>query len=220
MKRLVPFITLFLIASAAFGPYASHDNVTIAANGGPFVQTDIGLGPAACKTLQNVRCVDAANSAGWSGRTPDAWITAAIANLPSGGGTVDARGLGAGSAPWASLVTIPQSVTVVMDQQTTLIQPATSSQSIFKIEPGARVFGAHINCTGQTTWSGTLFQTDTNQLYNFQGTEMGNFLIDASCAKAPGTAVSLNSASIRTGIAFLNIHDGLRCLARAEPAFY
>jgi hypothetical protein len=219
MKRLVPFIALFLIAPAALGPYASHDNVTTGANGTPLVQTDIALGQVPCKTLQNVRCVDAANSTGWSGKTPDAWITSAIANLPSGGGTVDARGLGAGSAPWASLVTIPQSVTVMMDQQATSIQPATSSQSIFKIEPGARVFGAHINCTGQTTWSGTLFQTDTNQLYNFQGTEMGNFLIDASCASAPGTAISLNSASANTGIAFLNIHDGSAVLGAGGTCF-
>ena len=71
-----------------------------------------------CKNLDNIRCVDAANSAGWNGTTADAWINAAIANLPAGGGTVDARGLGAGAQIIAATVNVggpSTSVTLLLD---------------------------------------------------------------------------------------------------------
>ncbi|VVB52847.1 Uncharacterised protein [uncultured archaeon] len=71
------------------GPIAWIDSV-----GNP--QGNLAFGTSlAPKNISNIRFVDNLNSAGWSGADAGAWIASAIADLPSGGGIVDARGLGA-----------------------------------------------------------------------------------------------------------------------------
>jgi hypothetical protein len=47
-----------------------------------------GGGNVLCKTFENIQCVDAANSQGWSGSDAGAWINAAYANLASTGGII------------------------------------------------------------------------------------------------------------------------------------
>jgi hypothetical protein len=42
-------------------------------------------GAVICRNFQNVRCVDAANSAGWAGSDVGAWVNAALADTPNGG---------------------------------------------------------------------------------------------------------------------------------------
>jgi hypothetical protein len=58
-----------------------------------------------CKNFEQVRCVDSTNAVGWSGSDACAWITSAQLNLPSTGGTIDARGV-TGAASCASALTI------------------------------------------------------------------------------------------------------------------
>src|SRR5262249_56460469 len=40
------------------------------------------------KNFEQIRCVDTANSGGWSGSDVGAWINAAYANLPASGGDI------------------------------------------------------------------------------------------------------------------------------------
>ena len=87
-----------------------------------------------CQRAQNIRCVDSANNAGWSGSTADAWLNAAIADLPATGGIVDARGLGATTQTIANTVTVGSStreVTLLLDKMTQFNITATGGVAAF-----------------------------------------------------------------------------------------
>ena len=87
-----------------------------------------------CQRTQNIRCVDSANNAGWSGSTADAWLNAAIADLPATGGIVDARGLGATTQTIANTVTVGSStreVTLLLDKMTQFNIKATGGVAAF-----------------------------------------------------------------------------------------
>ena len=97
-----------------------------------------------CKTYNNIRCVDAANSAGWTGTDAFAWINAAIANLPTivgqtGGGIVDARGLGPNTFSVSTVLAIPTEVTVLFDSTTVfnMNQAGGSTQDAITLADGS-----------------------------------------------------------------------------------
>lgn len=58
-----------------------------------FTGTNTFTGLLQCKNFEQIRCVDGANAAGWTGADACAWIVSAQADLPTRGGTVDARAL-------------------------------------------------------------------------------------------------------------------------------
>src|SRR5580704_8170796 len=111
-----------------------------------------------CKKTENIRCVDAANSAGWSGTTADAWINSAIANLPASGGTVDARGFGGGPQTIASTVNVGNTskpVTLLLDPATVFTAGSTSTD-MFSIGPNGIIDGLTVNNTSLATYSGNV----------------------------------------------------------------
>jgi hypothetical protein len=55
-------------------PFDAHSNTSMAST--------------TCQSSAGMLCLDAANSAGWSGSDPGAWINAAYASLPSNGGHI------------------------------------------------------------------------------------------------------------------------------------
>lgn len=100
-----------------------------------------------CK-INNIRIVDSANSCSWSGTTLDAWISAAISDLPTSGGTIDARGLGATSQTWAAPVTIgslTKGVTIMFDRMTKITFTSTGGGCQIKLEGGSALLGEGYN---------------------------------------------------------------------------
>lgn len=85
-------------------------------------------------------CVLAAPPSWPNGQTADAWMAAAIAQLPSSGGIIDARGL-QGAQTLAALVTVPSGVTLQLGA-------ATYTCSVF---PCINVAGGKLQGAGRDT---------------------------------------------------------------------
>lgn len=66
--------TITLPSGVSLGPF----NVTLGIPSG----TNITVGTLLCKNIENVRCVDTANSAGWAGTQLGDWINSALADCP------------------------------------------------------------------------------------------------------------------------------------------
>jgi hypothetical protein len=209
------FAILVLLCVPALHAQGSQGSVTDLAGPGSVTgnYTITGQNSRVSYSLNGVQFIDgnkyACNSTG---------ISAAITALPSGG-TVDARGCGAVAIAWVSTVIVPTNITLIFDAAT-LIQPSTSSLTIFKFEPGSRIFGATLDCANQAAWSGIFFRNDSTVLYNFQGTELGWIKVATNCNRAPGTALYLNSPSVSDGIAFLDVHDWHVVLSSAGTGFF
>src|SRR5258705_12138341 len=68
-----------------------------------------GWGSVTCKNFDSVRCVDAANPAGWAGSTVDAWLAAAQSDI-GGAATIQ---LAPGSDTYATSFSPNSNITVV-----------------------------------------------------------------------------------------------------------
>jgi hypothetical protein len=78
--------------------------------------------------LQNVRFVDAGNTAGWSGANAGAWIDSAIADLPATGGTVRLSA-GTYSIPLGTIV-LSKPIRLVGDSRTSTLLTFTGTTGI------------------------------------------------------------------------------------------
>jgi|HubBroStandDraft_6_1064221.scaffolds.fasta_scaffold61612_2 hypothetical protein len=167
-----------------------------------------------CKKTENIRCVDAANSAGWSGTTADAWINSAIANLPASGGTVDARGFGGGPQTIASTVNVGNTskpVTLLLDPATVFTAGSTSTD-MFSIGPNGIIDGLTVNNTSLATYSGNVVKIGViGTCSNQQECRLTNFNISNGTAMSgvpTGNAILLESVRGSTNVAWVDIAFG------------
>lgn len=94
--------------------------------------------------------IDSANSGQWTGTTVDAWITAAITALPTNGGCIDIRGLGATAQTWAAPVTLgslTKGVTLYVDRMTKFTMTSTGGGCQLTILGGSAILGSGENET-------------------------------------------------------------------------
>lgn len=117
-----------------------------------------------CHTFSAVRCIDPANQAGWSGSTVDAWIAAAVADLGSGGGTVQ---IASGNYTVGGTIAAASNVNIECDHGHTSVLLATPSLNAplylassvtsfrlgFCVLDGNRNFNSNSNTIAQVTGS-------------------------------------------------------------------
>ncbi|MBV9179870.1 MAG: hypothetical protein JO356_01045 [Acidobacteria bacterium] len=93
------------INASGAGTY-SGNNTFSGAN--TFSSTVTLTGTATCNQFQKIRCVDTANSAGWGGSDPGAWINSASATCPSYTGPQVTPGVGPVAAPGGCTILLAQ----------------------------------------------------------------------------------------------------------------
>lgn len=96
------------------------------------------------------------------GSTADQEIRECLAALP-GGGTCDARGLGASTQNLSSTITIGTGndsvpVTLLLDPSTSFVPPDQST-TLFAVQAGGSIVGATCNTTGVTGWNAACVAT-------------------------------------------------------------
>lgn len=140
----------------------------------------------------------------YDGADAGAKIAAAIADLPSTGGTVDARGL-VGNQTVSSTVavgTASKPVTLILDHATTYI-PASAALDMFSIGPNGKVDGLSADVSG-VTYTGKAVKFVGAFSDGMRGS-LENFLIVGG--GTGGTAVALVSSSSNQ-IVFVGVRHG------------
>lgn len=121
------------------------------------VQTGTGFAQAAPgQSAEGVLSVRA-----FSGNTVGAQIQAALAALPSGGGIVDARGLGPGKKIISSTIKVSAGQTLLLNPATEL-QPASPRMTMVSVAAGATLKGGNFDTTNQPSFNGRVISLTGN----------------------------------------------------------
>jgi hypothetical protein len=143
----------------------------------------------------------------FAGATADVKVAAALAALPSSGGTADCRGFGLSTQQWAATVTVNAHQTLLFDPATNF-QASAAGINFFIFEPSAVIRGFTFDCSTQASYSGIVFQNDTTKFYRDpDGTEISDINIQkviggpATCGNAAGRGLKLNSTGSSLGVA-------------------
>jgi hypothetical protein len=108
--------------------------------------TSVFSGPSlSVNRMENIRYLDSANNAGWTGADAFAWINSAIADLPASGGIVDARGLAANTFTVSTQLNIGSAtkpVTLLVDRQTRFIVNVTGGIPAIQVFNASSIIGS------------------------------------------------------------------------------
>jgi len=177
---------------------------------GTFGGTAFMTGPWAFKNVNAVRFADQ-----FPGATMDAQVAAAIADLPTNGGTVDARGYGATTQTWAANVavgTTTKMVTLLLDRATK-ITPTISNGTSYMIDLGP---GSAVIAPGDTQ-----MQSNIGGIQMTSATNMGGIIrpvnqgVSGAGFEIRGLTIGCPSTPTITG-AVINLTNALQIGSYAD----
>lgn len=128
-----------------------------------------------CKNLENVRCVDAANTQGWSGSDFGAWVNSAIAALPS---VLPTQNDGTHTYPQGTIYLFPSAAGGSITVSTTI---SVNSPQVRLIGTGSG--SLVLNCTMAT---GDCIRVLTNPFNQSPGTQIQGMTLVGNSTAASG----------------------------------
>jgi hypothetical protein len=160
----------------SFGPFTA----TLAGTGGgnvlsgspnTFTAANTVTGLLSCKNFENIPCVDAVNSQGWSGSDYGAWVNSAIAGLPTT--TPQEGGVGSGTFPYGTIWLFGSASNPNVTVNTGIV---VNSPVVSLIGPGSNM----LRLVAGSSLSTDILRVKTNPFNQTQGVVLRGFTLDCN----------------------------------------